>query len=247
MSTVEFTFEWSRSFLDRLRSRGCRFRSYDQPIEPGDVLLRHDVDLSPKRALSLARIEHDLGIHATYFFLLGTPLYNPHQAPVRNAINGIASLGHDVGLHFSTHQYWPATRPPETESVVDAVRRERGVMEAIVPEVVPTVSFHVPPRWILRRSFEAFPSTYEPRFFEEIGYLADSGQRWREGAPSLPDDESPVQVLMHPGLWGPEDATFVERIRESVVEADRRAAEYVRSRHLEPEQIRSRAIGPQEA
>lgn len=211
------------------------------------MLLRHDVDLSPERALSMARIENDLGITATYFFLLGTPLYNPLSAPVRNLMNGVASLGHDVGLHFSTHQYWPTTRPPEEANIAEAVRRERDVLETVVPDVVSTVSFHVPPPWVLRRTFEGFPSTYEPRFFEEIEYLADSGQRWRDEGVALPDDDGPLQVLMHPGLWGHEDGTFVERVRESVVEADRRAAEYVRSRHLEPEQIQPRRMEPTEA
>lgn len=247
MPNVEFTFEWSRSLLDRLRSAGYRFRSFDEHVGTGDVLLRHDVDLSPERALSMAQLEHDLGISATYFFLLGSPLYNPMSAPVRNAINGIASLGHDVGLHFSTHQYWPTTRPPEAESIEAAVDREREVLATVVPDAVPTVSFHLPPPWVLRRTFDGFPSAYEPRFFEKIDYVADSGQRWRDDGVSIPEDGRPLQVLIHPGLWGEADGMFVERIRESVGEADHRIAEYVRSRHLEPELIRQPQVEAPEA
>lgn len=245
MPDVEFTFDRCRSILDRLRSAGYRFRSYDHALEPGDVLLRHDVDLSPERALRMARIEREWGLSATYFFLVSAPLYNPLQRPVREVIQEIAAIGHDVGLHFSTHQYWEAGRPPGEAEVTARVRDEWRVIESVVPDPVSTVSFHVPPPWAIRRTFDGFASTYEPRFFDEITYRADSEQRWRDEGLVLPD-EGPLQVLMHPGLWGTEDATFVERVREAVIEADRRASEYVRTRHLEPETIRPRRAGPPE-
>jgi len=246
MSDIEFTFRWCRSFLERLLAEGYRFRSYDEGVASGDVLLRHDVDLSPERAVRMARMERDLGVSSTYFFLLGTPLYNPFQAPVRDAIREVESLGHDVGLHFSTYQYWPASRPPPESDIAEAVAREQGVLETIVGTVVPTVSFHLPPPWVMERTFEAFPSTFEPRFFGDIAYLADSRQRWRHDGADIPNGGRPLQVLMHPGLWASEDAPFEERIREAVAEADERANDYALSRHLESDRIRDRSAAPPE-
>lgn len=239
MSAVEFTFDRCRSILRRLRSAGYAFRAYDDEITTGDVLLRHDVDLSPERAVRMAEIERDLGISATYFFLLGTPLYNPFQRPVREAIVEIESMGHDVGLHFSTHQYWAASRPPAEPELAARVDDERAALSTVASDPVSVVSFHVPPDWVLARTFDGVESTYEPRFFDEIGYLADSGQRWREGGLSIPGDGRPLQVLMHPGLWAEEDASFARRVREAVSDADHRSREYAGSRYLDSDRVRA--------
>ena len=45
MGEVGFTYDWYRTFLADLRERGRRFRSYDDTLTAGDVLLRHYVDL----------------------------------------------------------------------------------------------------------------------------------------------------------------------------------------------------------
>ena len=246
MSAVEFTLDRCRSILHRLRSAGYTFRGYDDEVGAGDVLLRHDVDLSPERAVEVARIERELGVSATYFVLLGSPLYNPFDAPVGEAWESITELGHDVGLHFSSHQHWPANEPPTEAELAARIRDEQAALSAVVPEPVSTVSFHVPPPWVLARTFEGVDSTYEPRFFAEIDYLADSGQRWREEGVSIPDDGRPLQVLMHPGLWGEADGSFAERVEAAVGDADRRNRDYARSRYLESERIRRVATGPQE-
>jgi len=246
MSRVEFTFDRCRSILDRLRSAGYAFCGYDDDVGSGDVLIRHDVDLSPDRAVEVARIERELGVTATYFVLLGSPLYNPFDAPVREAIGEIAGMGHDVGLHFSTHQHWPATEPPTDRELAARIQDEQAALSTVVADPVSTVSFHVPPPWVLARSIEGVESAYEPRFFDEIDYVADSGQRWREEGVAIPDDGRPLQVLIHPGLWGEADGSFEARVQAAVDDADRRTREYARSRYLESERIRRVATGPQE-
>jgi len=40
------------------------------------------------------------------------------------------------------------------------------MLESVTGVSVDTVSFHVPPEWVLRRSFDGFVSTYEERFLE---------------------------------------------------------------------------------
>lgn len=206
---VTFTFDWYGGFLDALVSRDRRFRSYADDLEAGDVLLRHDVDWSPRNALETARIEAERGIEATYFFLLTSPFYNLFHRPNRRIVSEIQSLGHDVGLHFSTHQYWER-KPPEYR-LADRVEEEREALSAVA-EPIETISFHQPPEWTLARTFDAFPSTYEPRFFEEVAYRADSRQRWRDEHPLESGLSERVQVLTHPGLWGDDDAGFEDRL-----------------------------------
>ena len=232
MAPVAFTYDWYRSFLRDLLDDGYRFRAYDEAVEADSVLLRHDVDLSPQRSLRVAEIEADLGVSSTYFFLLGSPMYNPLDRPTREAIRSIESLGHDVGLHFSTHQYWPAADPPPEADLVERVEDELAVLSTVAERPTETVSFHIPPEWVLRRRFDGVESTYEPRFFDEIGYLADSNQRWREEHPLATDPPECLQVLTHPGLWGPVDGEFRERVVAAENEASRRVREYGDDRYL---------------
>lgn len=58
------------------------------------VILRHDVDRLPKNALSMAKLEHDLGLKATYYFRAKKSSFNPE------IIKKIASLGHEIGYHY---------------------------------------------------------------------------------------------------------------------------------------------------
>ena len=247
MSAVEFTLDRGRSIIERLRESGYSFRAYDDEIAAGDVLLRHDVDLSPDRAVEMARIERDLGISATYFFLLSTPLYNPFEGRTREAIREIDRLGHDVGLHFSTHQHWSAERPPGEDELADRVHDEQAALATVAPDPVSIVSFHAPPDWVLDRTFAGFQSTYEPRFFEAIEYVADSGQRWREEGVRIPTDGRPLQVLMHPGLWAESDAPFAERVREAVAARRHRVGAYANGRYLDSGSVGRGAEEPPEA
>lgn len=220
---VEYTLDWYRDFLARLRAERRGFGTFSGPPDDGTVLLRHDVDLSTRAAVRMARLEADEGVRATYCFLLTSPLYNLLGRECRDHVDEIASLGHEVALHFSTHEYWPADEPPDEDALAAAVARELSVLEALGDGVEPVVSFHIPPEWVLDRAFDGFRSTYAPAYFGDVGYVADSTQRWREEPPELDWQPGAVQVLTHPGLWGPSDATFEERVDRAVGEACRRA------------------------
>lgn len=233
LQDVEFTYRWYREFLRWLGAEGRRFRSFEDPVSRGDVRLRHDVDLSVERALRTARIEAELGVRATYFVLLTSPLYNPLEAETRDLIREIEALGHDVGLHFSTHEYWSTDDPPEAAELEARVDDERSVLATVAEDPVSTLSFHVPPEWVLDRRFDGFRSAYEPAFLSEMEYHADSGQRWREASPVRDRPSGPVQVLTHPGLWGEEDATFEACVERAVTDSCRRARNRSRREFLE--------------
>lgn len=218
LGDVAFTHDWYRQFLRRLLADGYEFRSFADPPAEGEVVLRHDVDLSVERAVEMARIEADLGVEATYFVLLTSPLYNPLESDCREAIDEIASLGHDVALHFSTHLYWNAQDSPTASAITQHVRQERAVLETIAP-TAEVVSFHRPPSWVLDRTFDEFESAYAPAFFSDVGYVADSTQRWRTDPPRMDDLPATMQLLTHPGLWAEEDAEFDHRVEEAVVSA----------------------------
>lgn len=221
---VTFTFEWYDDFLRRLQEHDRRFRTYADDIADGDVLLRHDVDWSPRRALRTARLEADRGVQSNYFFLVSSPLYNAVHKPVRRIIQRIEALGHDVGLHFSSHQYWNG-EPPE-EDLVERVRAEQHILATVASDPMETVSFHRPHEWMFGRTFAGLDSTYAERYFSDIAYRADSNQRWRDEPPLADGVPDRLQVLMHPGLWGEEDGTFTERLAAITDRRLRRTREF---------------------
>lgn len=237
LEDVEFTHHWYRGFLQRLLADGYEFRTFSEEVGSGDVLLRHDVDLSVDAAVTMARIEAELGVRSTYCVLLTSPLYNPFEGKYRDALREIESLGHEVALHFSTHEYWPGDEPPTEAAIEDRVREERSVLETLVSPTE-TVSFHRPPSWVLDRSFDGFESTYAPAYFGDIGYVADSNQRWREEPPVVEELPETVQLLTHPGLWAENDGEFDHRVERAIADARRHAERSTRNEFTDGEETR---------
>lgn len=244
--SVAFTHDWYREFLGHLSDAGFSFRRFADGL-PGDdsrdtgggdivasdkeVLLRHDVDLSVEAAVRMARIESDLGIRATYCVLLTSPLYNPLDRETRRGLHEIESLGHEVALHFSTHEYWSREAPPGGAAIERRVREQRDVLETVVAPTR-TVSFHRPPEWVLDREFDGFRNTYAPAAFSDVGYVADSSQRWRTEPPAVEAFPDTLQLLTHPGLWRESDEGFDARIEQAIAESHCRSERKTREEFI---------------
>jgi len=230
---VEFTHEWYQSLLGHLLDDGYTFRTFTRQPQEGDLLLRHDVDLSLDDALTMAGIEAELGVKSTYCILLSSPLYNPFDPEQAAKIREIDALGHDIGLHFSTHGRWEDGEPSPT-AVEKEVRHGQATLDGIVPDVSSAVSFHRPPSWVLGQRFTGFRNTYSPTYFTDIAYLADSNQRWREEPPELDELPETLQILTHPGLWGERDEQFEDRIQGGVIDSCRFTNRRAREEFIDP-------------
>jgi peptidoglycan/xylan/chitin deacetylase (PgdA/CDA1 family) len=213
MKDPEYTYDWYRELLENIRNEGLDFGRFEATSRDNTVLLRHDVDLFPEKALRRAEIEANLGVSSTYFFLLTSPLYNLLSSENRSILRQIQELGHKVGLHFSTHQYWSSE--PEADAVRDMVRTERNILSQLAIDPVDIVSFHIPPEWVLRQSFEGFTNTYERRFMDGMTYRSDSSGRWHGERPFVDGFPNRIQLLTHPGLWGTDDMAFKQRVLEA--------------------------------
>jgi hypothetical protein len=231
--TFAFTHDSYRELLGALKREGYEFRTFYGPTERDTVLLRHDVDLSVVSALRMAQIEANMGIESTYHFLLTSPLYNPFERATRERIEKIDELGHEVALHFSTHAYW-SDGEPEESMLRTRVESELAALGTLLGrDMPPTVSFHIPPDWVLDREIAGLRSTYAPRYFSEIGYVADSGQRWRDDPPSADSLPERTQLLVHPGLWGPSDEGFEGRIDRAIESATSHTREHAQAEFIE--------------
>lgn len=194
--------------LRSLREDGFSFTGFSS-LSDDEVVIRHDVDLSPGAALEMARLEASLDVRTTYCFLLTTPVYNLLEVEHVRALAEIDALGHDIGLHFDTHHYW--SDRPSADELRTRVRAECDVIGKLIRREVDVVSFHRPPEWVLGVDFAGFENAYGPAYFTEATYRSDSNQKWRREPPFPDGRPDRLQLLVHPGLWG-EDGREMDAI-----------------------------------
>ena len=88
-----------RELLAGVREAGYDWASFDRHPRAGDLFLRHDVRLSLEAALELARLEHELGVRATYLLMSESAFYNLDSHVGHYAQRQLRQWGHAVGLH----------------------------------------------------------------------------------------------------------------------------------------------------
>ena len=121
-----FTLDHYREILRAAREGGYRFAGFDGPPAPGDLLLRHDVDLSLEAALDRLRVlGHRVGLHAVYpdadldgRFDRVVAWHNPEPAymtaPIDGAVNVMAETYFDPATYRSdSNQRWRSGCPHE--------------------------------------------------------------------------------------------------------------------------------------
>lgn len=222
---LSYDLETYRQLLSDLQGADYDFVGFDGAVGPREVALRHDVDLSIERAAAMADVEATLGIESTYCFLVTTPVYDLLLPESRRRIQGIVAAGHDVGLHFDPHRYWEGE--PDPTELQARVAAERESLRRAVGTDVDVVSVHVPPDWVLGTDYDGFESTYQPRYFEDVTYVSDSSQKWRNEDPFAEEIPRSMQLLVHPGLWHRTHRPMWAVVAERRARCDRRIEEYV--------------------
>lgn len=173
-----FDLEHYRELLDAARAGGYRFAFFDREPEAGDVLLRHDVDLSLDAALEMAELEAKAGAAATYFLMTRSEFYNLDSPSSERAMERLRGLGHRVGLHA----VWPH---------VD--RDER---------FDPVLAWHNPDSEYMREPVGGFVNVMTAPWADV--YRSDSNQHWRQGCPHEELRSGAferLQLLTHPEIW----------------------------------------------
>jgi hypothetical protein len=188
--------------LAALIERGYRVVSYAE-ASPSEqhLILRHDVDFDLDAALRMAEMEAERGLVSNYFVLLRTEFYNIFSRKGTNALQHLAALGHDVGLHFD-----PAFHDAEDADLHRAATAECDLLATVTGKPVKTFSLHRPPRNLLANSLE-IPgriNAYAGRYFTEMAYCSDSRGAWHYGHPLEQDavaQGTALQLLTHPMWW----------------------------------------------
>jgi hypothetical protein len=210
MLTAGYTFLTCAEYADGRR-----------PTEPFAVL-RHDMDALPVRALALGRLEHRLGIRASYFVRVHANEYNAFGFDTVQVLRQLTAAGHEIGLHAEPRDLHAATGC-DPDPVLVATRH---LIEAVVGVPVRGVASHndiTPDNNLLHFSpgkARSLGFRYEAYDDDSLGLFATStyvtdGHYWRWRAfvgGRLTDDESclcqhaqartpRLYVLLHPHVW----------------------------------------------
>ena len=197
--TCAFTMAHYRELLDAARAGGYDWASFDRHPRARDLFVRHDVDFSLEAALEMARLEHELGVRATYFLMTESSFYNLDSHVGRYAQRQLRQWGHAVGLH--------AVYP-------------RAELDRRFDKVI---AWHNPDPEFMSQPIGGAVNVMEEPYFTPGHYRSDSNRHWREGCPH---DELAagsfewLQLLVHPEIWVYEGATMRETM-ESMLDAKR--------------------------
>jgi hypothetical protein len=185
--------------LDAARAGGYRFAFFDREPQPGDVLLRHDVDMSLDAAVTLAELEAEQGVAATYFLMTRSDFYNLDARSGVATLARLRELGHRVGLHG----VYP-----------DATLDDR---------FDPVVAWHTPDPEFMSLPLPDAVNAMQAGYFDAARYRSDSNRHWRSGCPH---DELAagafdwLQLLVHPEIWVYDGSTMRETMA-SQLDAER--------------------------
>jgi len=194
-----FTLDHYRELLAAARAGGYRFASFEAPPGRGDLILRHDVDLSHDAALRMAQLEAEEGATATYFLMTESVFYNLASPEGVSALARLRELGHRVGLHAVYPSF------------------------ALDERFDPVVAWHNPDPEYMTAPVSGAVNVMQDGWFDPPMYRSDSNQRWRFGCPheELRAGAFPwLQLLTHPEIWVYPGSTMGQTMR-AMLEAER--------------------------
>jgi hypothetical protein len=215
---ADFTRDNYRRLL-RLAGKTYVFRRFtDFSRDERFVIWRHDVDFSMHAAAKLARIEAEEGVRATYLIDFHSEFYNPLEREVSDCIREIASLGHELGIHFDSHYYDMAAE----SDLGRLLAIEQRTAEAIFERPFPVFSFHIASpltQGCRQWSYAGLINANADYFQSEVGYCSDSNGYWRfrrlEDVLAAGEDAR-LQVLTHPEMWTDEVMSPRQRVERCI-------------------------------
>ena len=185
------------------------------------ILWRHDIDMSPMRALRLARIEREAGIASTYFILPHSPFYNLLEPEAAEAVLAIRDLGHTLGLHFDPAFYRKRVR--SQEELIPYMEAERAFLETVFKGPIDVFCLHCPSEYpgicLFDDQVAGMINAMGRSVLDRYEYVSDSNGYWRfQQLPEMLENGSPdrLHVCAHPVWWTPEPMAPRSRIQRCI-------------------------------
>jgi hypothetical protein len=197
----EFTL---KSYVQLLELASARYNF--QPISripqgKGNILWRHDIDFSPKQAFTLAEIEAEVGVKATYYVQISSLFYSVFDTKISKIIRSILDFGHEIGLHFDPSVYMNGND-------LKRLNMERVLLSDLMGCKINSFSLHNPTTYdasnFSNLSIEGMTNASSPLLRENFFYCSDSNGLWKyQSLGDVLHDHSieNLYVLTHPVWW----------------------------------------------
>jgi len=206
---VEFSLEGYRQLLTAFMDEGytfCGYEEIDSRLKERRpfVVLRHDIDISLRPALEIARAEYEQGVQAVYFVLLRSPFYNALSQANLEIMSQIRGYGHQIATHVDLTLY---------DNDCAKALTEIELFARCFPDInTELLTLHSP--YELHRipvnDIPELDKVYGSAVRGEVAYISDSTGRWRYGQPLESEAfkaRKPIQLLTHPVWWIQEGET----------------------------------------
>lgn len=204
------TYDFYRRLLSEIRQTG-RLADYTEAENRSEfIILRHDIEFSVERALTMSLIESEMGVQSTYFVQIRSNAYNAFSLPNVAILRDIYARGHRIGLHY----HIGASMDPAV--VTREIAEQCQLLQTMLRIPIDRYSMHRPnpETRYYETEIPGLINAYGPQFFtyaEElkedtslnVKYISDAKHHWNYGAPD-PETlrrEPKLQLLTHPDFW----------------------------------------------
>jgi hypothetical protein len=218
-----FSLELYEQTLRKAVELGYQFPTVSQLKDgfakyPKFLLLRHDIDSSPRYALQMARLERRLGVQSSFYILMHSLHYNPAASPHWDALREIVDMGFEVGLHYETDFFENRQLDP-----LQGVLKDVEALEAILHLKILSVSQHRPAsNTFLQRLNEFYVDAYNEDLMHNVLYISDSGFKWRDKSLlELLGTADRIHALIHPLTWSFDGLDMAATYRRMSTEIER--------------------------
>ena len=199
----KFGIEGYKKLINEFLDAGYSFKKFELTTSlKNNIILRHDIDFCVKYAIDMAKIEKEMGIHSSFFFMVSNELYNPFANSNVERLENISKMGHSVCLHI--------------DETMITCKDDFLLLLSSVKKLMPFLDTHVISRHrpMLNNKVLWLPDgvldTYQSHFFSEMEYASDSKGEWRYGYPTLREafkSGKSYQLLTHPVWWTSNDSS----------------------------------------
>ena len=182
---MDFTISTYRRLVSSFKENGYSFVTFSEFLTTPQsqngklMIMRHDVDEQAQNALKMAKVEHELGIKATYFFRIVKQSNKPE------IIREIAAMGHEIGYHYEDL----STANGDYDQAIEFFERHLDYFRTYYP--VKTVCMHgsstskYDNRTLWNRyklkDFGLLGEPYLSLDFSKVFYMTDTGYAWDGG------------------------------------------------------------------
>ena len=195
-----WTYDWYLDLIDYGMQHGNNF------------FLRHDVDISLKKALEMAEIEASRQFHSVYYILLSSPYYNALSPENLERIRMIKDLGMEIGLHYDANIKDGNANDHKNEICIQI-----GLLEHHIGTIGGhSVTFHKP---VMGKDADIElvnllnkEEVYVPNFDERFKYISDSGHNWREDPIEAFSESKEIHLNTHPEWYNDEEQSMKQCI-----------------------------------